>query len=471
MARWGVLAVCVVMAACEPSVWRPPSELDTHDDPNKLRPGYGNDALHMWWPLTSAEMAAVQGIEKARQGDANALLALALLGSGDKRDAESYTRYAQRVSRFVDDARPMMVSAQDDWHRGDTLNRTMHHMLLTGSRNPKDPEIGAYELDQARLTGVFDSGHYNCISSALLYTVLAREFSLPVRGVITTTHAFVELDPEGTDKHIDVETTSEDGFDKVHDEHYYAEQAKKWSDTRGLKPMTFDEYKKREIVSAFEFVARAMNDKRNVNDDTQGRLFEVAATMVPDNYDLVYNRMVSYTNEAKWLRDHKAARTVLRLIEVVAPAVSDVASRWSTNKKLMSLAVWLAWFNADALEITGRGDEAVAIADDAFDRVDATWEDSTQLKNNFVNVLLNHMTELQTQGNYEKSLSVILKHLDACRSNDACLNNLYLTFDGWCAQRQRAGDKDGARKVLERCIAVMTGDRRCHTALETLSGR
>lgn len=432
-----------------------------------MRPGFGNDTLHTWWPLTEAEVAAVSGIERARQGDAHALLALAIFGSGDKRDEESYTRYTERVDRFVESTRKAMTDAQDDWHRGDALNRAMHAAFFTGARNPKDPELGAYELDQARLTGIFNGGHYNCISSALLYTVLARAFALPVRGVFTTTHAFVEAD--AADKRVDVETTTSDGYGRVHDEHYYAEQAEKWSSSRGLKPMTFDDYKKRDIVPPFAFVARAMNDKRNNNEDTQGRLSEVAALMEPDYADSAYNRMVVYVNEAKWLYEHKASRTTLRLVEVIAPVVSDVATRFSSNAKIMPLVVMMAWHDAAALEIVGRGDEAISVADDALDRVDPSWSEATLLKSNLLGVLLDRMTELQTKGEYEKSLAAVAKRIPACLANAACQNNLYLTFDGWSARFQQASDYAGARKVLERCIAMLPGDTRCRAALETIT--
>jgi hypothetical protein len=461
-----MVAACAMIAACGPGEWRPPAALDSHEDPMKMRPGFGNDALHTWWPLTEAEVAAVSGIERARQGDAHALLALAVFASADKRDGESYARYADRVDRFVEGVRKTMEGSADDWHRGDALNRAMHASFLTGAPDRKDPELGAYQLDQARLTRVFEEGHFNCISSALLYTILARAFTLSVRGVITTTHAFVEAD--AADKRVDVETTTSDGYGRVHDEHYYAEQAVKWSSSRGLKPMTFDDYKKRDIVPPYAFVARSMNDARISNSDTQGRLSEVAAMIEPDNADLAYNRMVAYVNEGKWLYDHKASRTMLRLVEVIAPVVSDIATKFASNAKVMPLVAWMAWYDAAALEIVGRGDEALSVADDALDRVDPSWSDAALLKNDLLGVLLDRMTELQTKGEYEKSLAAVAKRIPACLANAACQNNLYLTFDGWSARFQQANDYPGARKVLERCIALLPGDTRCRAALETI---
>jgi hypothetical protein len=462
---WALASVFLVSAACEPTAWRPPAEQDSHEDPAKIRPGFGNDALHAWWPLTAPEAAAIGGVDQARGGDAHALLALAILGSGDERDAASYARITRRFDDFVASERPEIEAAPDDRTRGELLNRAMHKAFFTGTPDPKYPDIGAYQLDQPRLTGVFDTGHYNCISSALLYTLLARAFSLPVRGVMTKTHAFVELDPAGSSP-IDVETTTPDGFGKVHDAKFYADDAK-WAKAHGLDPMTYDDYLQREIMPAYVFVARAMEDKRIVNDATQGRLGEASGALAPDDADAVYNRLVSYANEAKALRERKASRTTLRLVSVIAPVVADAATKFAGNPKIVQLVAWMAWFDASALEVVGRGDEAVSVASDALDHVGGSWPDAKELKDGFTGVLLDRMTELETAGQYEKSLDAVRKHIDACRSNEACLNNLYLTFDGWCVKYQLAKDWPNAKRVMNTCISLLPDDTRCH---HTLSG-
>ena len=55
------------------------------DDPARRARGYGNPELQTWWPLTAPEREALRGLPAARQGDANALLALAIAASGDRR--------------------------------------------------------------------------------------------------------------------------------------------------------------------------------------------------------------------------------------------------------------------------------------------------------------------------------------------------------------------------------------------------
>ncbi len=472
--RWALAALLLV--ACGQSEWRPPQEADSHEDPAKLRPGYGNDQLHTWWPLTVVEMEAVRGIDKAREGDAHALFALAILGSGDMRDDASYRRYVSRFDQFVTDNRTAIDGAGDDAKRGDLINRAMHKTFLTGSANKSDPKMGAYELDQARLSQIFEQGHYNCISSALLYTALARAYALPVRGVMTETHAFVDFgpdDPAHVDLRFDVETTTANGFGEVHDEKFYRDQAKDWSKSRGLKPMTYDDYKKREIVPAYVLVARAMNDDRiwGTDEDTKHRLEEIGGMLAPEDSFVVHNRLAAYANEAKWLFEHKAFRTILRMIDVVSPFVSGVPDRFPKDEKLLADVGWIAWHDAKALSVVSRGDEAVAIASDFYDRVQPTWPEAAKLKTNLLWIMADRMTELQTKFEYEKSLAAIEKHIVACHDDSVCLNNLYLTFDGWCVHHQLAKDWSNAKKVMEKCIALLPDDTRCHHTLEGLNSQ
>ena len=231
----------------------------------------------------------------------------------------------------------------------------MHKTFFTGPPNKSDPKMGAYELNQARLSQVFEQGHYNCISSALLYTALARAYSLPVRGVMTEVHAFVDFGPVDGPR-LDVETTSERGFGEVHDEKFFRDWAKDWSSSRGLRPLTIDDYKKREILPPHVLVARAMMDDRiwGKDDDTKNRLSEVAGMLAPEDADVVHNRLASYANEAKWLFEHKAFRTILRMMDVVAPFVSSVPDRFPKNEKLLSDVGWIAWHDAKALSVVGR---------------------------------------------------------------------------------------------------------------------
>jgi hypothetical protein len=74
-----------------------------------------------------------------------------------------------------------------------------------------DRFLKTYSTHQTRVDEIFNSGRYNCVSSAVLYTIFAVSAGLDVRGVMTRDHAFVTVN---TGKEfIDVETTNPYGFD------------------------------------------------------------------------------------------------------------------------------------------------------------------------------------------------------------------------------------------------------------------
>jgi tetratricopeptide (TPR) repeat protein len=74
-----------------------------------------------------------------------------------------------------------------------------------------DRFLKTYSTHQTRIDEVFNSGRYNCVSSAVLYTILASSVGMDVRGVMTRDHAFVSVNTGN--ELIDVETTNPFGFD------------------------------------------------------------------------------------------------------------------------------------------------------------------------------------------------------------------------------------------------------------------
>ena len=68
----------------------------------------------------------------------------------------------------------------------------------------------SYYKPQTRLTAAFDTGVYNCVSSAILYYCLAKSAGIEVYANRVPDHCFCTVIING--KHIDVETTNPMGF-------------------------------------------------------------------------------------------------------------------------------------------------------------------------------------------------------------------------------------------------------------------
>ncbi len=108
------------------------------------------------------------------------------------------------------------------------LVKKVHKLLESAPKKSKDPEklseellvwmhenlLKNYSLHQTRLDVLLEKGGYNCVSSAVMYSILLKSRNIPVYGVQTFDHAFcrVPLESRG-DGGVDVETTTHFGFD------------------------------------------------------------------------------------------------------------------------------------------------------------------------------------------------------------------------------------------------------------------
>ncbi len=128
----------------------------------------------------------------------NDLTAAALIASGVPENERPM--YIEEIQNLIG---KLPVITGDIASDGEAILQWMHDAVLK-----------RYVESQTRLDVLLDNGTYNCVSSAVLYMILAAAQDVPVHGVQTSDHAFcrvpLESDPEGG---FDVETTIPYGFD------------------------------------------------------------------------------------------------------------------------------------------------------------------------------------------------------------------------------------------------------------------
>lgn len=461
-----LLACQLLACASSTQAWQSPASLDQRDVPEEVRPGFGDAALRTWWPLTPPERAALAGLERARQGELRALLALAILAGGDARDAGSYAQFQQRVDRFLVDVKPVIDAATDDWHRGYELHRAMHRVFFNGERT----ELGSYDFNQSRVAGIFKTGKYNCLSSAMLYVVLARGFGLPVRAALVPTHVFVQMGQPGG-KLIEIETTSDTGFDWVHDARFYRENGAIWAGRRGLRPVTLDEYQRRRILEPHQLMAIGMRNAHVGQSEADShRLYEVAALVSPEDVELQRVRMQVYHNEANALFNKGAWRTLAKLFDTVGPAINEIGSG-SQDVETLQLTSWARWFHAHALLIVGRTDQAMALTAEGLSRLDASWPDAGKLQNNYANIVNDRLGDLISKNDFPEAVKVFADHRAGCAGNKICVGNAGVAYLNWSISQENAGDWFAARRVLQSCVTDIPDETRCQDALKDLESR
>jgi hypothetical protein len=121
--------------------------------------------------------------------------AIEFSGASAASAAAAKDRLTSLIRRFRDEVSDVNGQAE-------LAERTLaflHKSLFTG-----------YSVTQTRVDTALQTGIYNCVSSAVLYLVVARSVGLSVSGVRTPDHAFCAVMVDG--QAVDVETTSPLGY-------------------------------------------------------------------------------------------------------------------------------------------------------------------------------------------------------------------------------------------------------------------
>jgi tetratricopeptide (TPR) repeat protein len=129
-----------------------------------------------------------------------------LTASGLQTEAERAI-YRDKARKLTAEAREAVKNRKPSTHAGDALLAFLHSGVMKEG----------YEEHHTSITNVFDTGKYNCVSSAAIYYVVGRELGLNLRIVsipgtsYSVGHACIDL-LDGN-KTIEVEPTNPDGFD------------------------------------------------------------------------------------------------------------------------------------------------------------------------------------------------------------------------------------------------------------------
>lgn len=331
------------------------------------RSQFGNAPFPFWFNLKPVEAIALQNVPQAKMGNPDELLALALLASGDVRDSTVFNKYTAKVRGFVAAARPKIEAERDFWQKGHALLALMRkEFLKTDTTN----DLAGYDWYQSRLSTLLATGKFNCISSALLYIILARYFDMTVKAVVLPSHTFVQMAaPNGTI--IEIETTSKTGFDWIHDENYYKSRARAWFSSRGLPQSTYEDYTKRRIMEPFQLVCFNMTNQHTspsvMKFEDIHRLKEMRGFIYDDDADAQKERFAVYGLEFQYLQKHGDFKTADRMLGKIMPVVLAETQRFPGNPDLVRNAIILEYNDATLLLMVHRYSEFVTVSKSALD--------------------------------------------------------------------------------------------------------
>ena len=172
-----------------------------------VKSGIGSTA-----PLPSADRKLLADFWTARSARKNlppandAAVTAHLIASGVE-DPARRAAYLKKFTALVADARKAVAGTKSDSEKADKLLRFLHKQVMAKG----------YSADQTTLSAVFDTGKYNCVSSACIYYLVGTRLGLKLQPVLIpgteyeAGHAAVDL--LAGDRRIEIEPTNPDGYD------------------------------------------------------------------------------------------------------------------------------------------------------------------------------------------------------------------------------------------------------------------
>ena len=414
------------------------------------RQQFGANPLAVWTPLSAYELQALKARQSALSGEYRALLSLALVASGAPRDADELAELTQKVEAFVGRHRAALTAIGDPAQRGQRLLQLMHTELLDPDG---DGQLAKYRSEQSQLTIALADGSYNCISSALLYMVLARAVGLPVRGAQMPHHAFIEL---GTgSQRYDVETTSPQGFGLRHDQAWFTAQAGQWARDRGLASVTWQQYRTRTMLSPLQLVAANMINQHSSTDRMDAadsnRLRELRAELLPGDVSAQIARMAVFTRERNALDQTGAHATIVKMYTAVEPALAAITQRMGGDPAIRNQLAWHRSNYAMALQSAGRWQLAEGWLKVAAGLA-GTVVDRARIENNILGAVWSQAHTLAENGDFIGGQRIMGGWDALCRRSPWCSKNHYWLYAQWATE---AFDREDWARAIERSRVVV----------------
>ncbi len=498
-----VLALLLFLGGCER-----PSATSPVQQPGATRRMVGNQ-LPVWVELTPFEIQTIRTVRQATTSDN--LLRLALIMGGEVRTEEQARPYLDTFGGFLHRATRLLAEEKEPWNKGFVLFKELYGTFLGGGEN--EPELSNYDLNQTRVDVLLTTRSYNCISSAVLFAIAADAVGLKAEGVLLPRHAFVQLGLPGSDKTIEVETTSPTGYDWIHDQSFYSQRAEAWARRRGLGPVSYQDYLDRRVVSVLDMVVHLYNVQHTrrgqLAEQDRERLIEIAGLLDEseavqrarlgvwtryyndlrkgdrqDQCGLLFDRIAS---ELAWLLDRYGSTPGIReslcwsyinwaitdsmlnkteaALEHAGLALDLLENSDEDYSRITGNLKFVSWQLAETLVDAERFDEAEKVVTSA-ERLIPDPGERDEFRGYIFGSIGNHFFEKE---DWSATIAAFSRCKDVITSGERpCLHNLEAAFLNWSVEFSSEGDWPKAAAVLQRCLETEPGLTRCRTRLEQI---
>lgn len=407
--------------------------------------------------LTPFEQETLLSVDLLRQGDADTLLALYLIGSGDIRFNSQFQSVQKDINRFLKQ-HANLLNHQDEEKRAQTLHDAMHAYFFVGG-NSGDNAGKGYDFDQSKLSGVFATEKFNCVSSSLLYIVLARKLNLDVKGVVLPSHIFVQLNINKGET-IDIETTSVNGFDVVHDEVFYQREDRSWFEERGLTPSDYQDYLAREVVSPFELGVLNMRNQHtfeeNMAFEDRYRLAEIMSHLDLSDVKAQLQRLSFYNNA--FVEGDFSFQDSLVFYQKIAPYLEALPAYQSAyqndSTKLFNLLGWINSQHAYVLVKNGYYQQGIEMINKQLSQLDSNWKDWERIRNNLIVAMSLVAKHYRNNGDFQKAVEILLSAHSNCMLLEQCAAGITVAYSEWAKHTWESEDWEKVVKIYQNYLSL-----------------
>jgi tetratricopeptide (TPR) repeat protein len=190
--------------------------------------------------------------------------------------------------------------------------------------------LRSYSIYQTRVDTIFANGTFNCVSSAVLYTIFCASAGIDTSAVITRDHSFVIVHIDG--ENIDVETTNRLGFDPGNRREFHDQFGR----STGFTYIPAQNYRDRQTISRIELISLILNNR--ISDLERANRFADAVPLAIDRAALLAGdpERLNYNSNPQESLFEDPARTLMdRLFNLGAFLLrsnrEEDCIRWAAN--------------------------------------------------------------------------------------------------------------------------------------------
>ena len=297
---------------------------------------------------------------------------------------EIHNQYKNKIKQLIENFHKDLESSfynLESYEKGEFILKWAHSNVLN-----------SYVENQTLMDNLIDTGNYNCVSSSILYLILAREAGLNINIIETPDHAFCRVETKAG--WIDVETTTAYGFDPGVKQEFNQEFEK-----TGFSYVPPGNYRDREEINDRETVAlifqnrMSLLQKRNLHDQVIGIAVDRWTLSGSDKSRKDMND--SFRNWAATLNNRGSYKTAYDLI-------SEVSKKYDLINLNRDLLYSLAYNHIIKLTNSKNYYTAETFLGTAKELLESA--DYTELENL---IIRENLADLVRNGTYNESLPLI----------------------------------------------------------------